>query len=133
MKFVVTTLWLISLAAFGFEPPADGKVIMTGEYVWNRQAGKPGDIRAEFVPIKEGEWQVSFFFKMRGDKHVYTGTAFGSLTDGELRGKVQNERKNRTWRFSGQVSSGHFQGTHAEINRKGRESATGTIRLTTTP
>jgi len=132
MKFVSMTLLLGSFLSFGavYNPAAFNKVTMTGQYEWNQQRGKPGDIRAEFTPIKDGEWDVSFFFKFRGENHTYSGTAFGNLTDGTLKGKVQNERKNRTWRFQGHVSGGNFKGTHVEINRSGKEEATGTIQLT---
>lgn len=113
----------------GLGPVNSAKVTMTGQYEWTQNKGKPGGIRAEFAQVKEGEWDVAFFFRFNGENHVYRGTAMGNLTDGALQGEVQNEKKNRTWRFRGQVRGGHFQGTHVEINRRGREQATGTIEL----
>lgn len=106
------------------------KVTMNGSYEWNRQAGQPGDLRAEFSEVETGVWDVSFYFEFREKKHVYSGRAEGSLENGALKGEVQNENKNRTWRFKGICKKGAFSGTHVEMKRDGSEKQTGTLTLT---
>jgi hypothetical protein len=64
----------------------------------------------------------------RGENHTYSGTAEGSLAEGALSGTVQNEKKERTWTFSGSFEAGAFRGTHAEIV-DGKEQPTGTLTL----
>jgi hypothetical protein len=99
---------------------------LAGEYVWSG-AGKSGDLEAVFTPTGEKAWDVAFHFDFRG-KHVYSGTATGSLMEGELSGKVFNEDKNRTFTFTGRFEEGKFRGTHSEIE-DGAEEATGTLTL----
>ena len=100
---------------------------LTGEFLWSG-GGASGDLEAVFTSTGEQTWDVSFHFEFRGRPHVYTGTAEGSLSQGELRGKVKNENKGRTFLFSGTVKDGKFQGTHAETEG-GREQSTGTLTL----
>ena len=99
---------------------------LTGEYVWN--AGGSGDLRAEFTSTGDGTWDVSFHFKFRGRPHTYTGTATGSLSQGELKGTVKNENRERTFTFTGKMEGGRFRGTHAEITGGSPES-TGTLTM----
>jgi len=122
-------LSLIFAVAAAFAALSATKITMTGSYQWNRQAEQPGGLRAEFSPAGEGVWDVSFFFEFRNEKHVYSGQAHGNLENGELKGEVQNENKNRTWRFQGSCSAGNFSGTHVEIKRGGNKEETGTLRL----
>lgn len=126
-KMLVVGLMLSVSAAFAWVAAA--KVTMTGQYQWNRQADKPGDLRAEFTSIKDGQYQVNFYFEFREKKHVYSGTAEGSIENGALKGEVQNENKKRTWRFKGISKDGKFTGTHVEMKRDGGEKATGTLTL----
>ncbi len=100
---------------------------LTGEFFWSG-GGASGDLEAVFTSTGEQTWDVSFHFQFRGRPHVYTGTAGGSLSQGELQGKVKNENKGRTFLFSGTVKDGKFRGTHAETEG-GREQKTGTLTL----
>ena len=100
---------------------------LTGEFWWTHR-GTTGDLEAIFTPKGEGKWEVAFHFDYRGKSHVYSGTAEGSLTSGELKGTVLNERKDRTFTFSGTVKDGKFTGTHAEAEDDG-ERETGTFSL----
>ena len=100
---------------------------MTGSYEWS-DTGKKGNLEAVFTPAGEEKWDVSFHFVFEGQKHVYSGTAQGNLTTGDLRGRVQNEGGNRTWTFKGAFEDGKFKGTHAEVQKDG-EHATGTLHL----
>ncbi len=100
---------------------------LTGEFFWSGR-GASGELEAVFTPTGEQAWDVSFHFEFRGRSHVYTGTAEGSLSQGELRGKVKNENKRRTFLFSGTVKDGRFRGNHAET-KGGREHSTGTLTL----
>jgi hypothetical protein len=100
---------------------------LTGEFHWSG-GGASGDLEAVFTNTGEQAWDVSFHFEFRGRPHVYTGTAEGSLSQGELRGKVKNEKKRRTFLFSGTVKDGKFRGAHAETEG-GREQSTGTLTL----
>lgn len=105
---------------------ADEKKTLKGSFEWTG-AGKKGDLEAVFTPAGEGKWDVAFHFEFRG-AHVYAGTAEGNLASGDLKGKVQNEEKNRTFTFTGSFTDGEFRGTHAEIGSEG-EQATGTMVL----
>lgn len=105
---------------------ADGKTL-TGEYHWTNRDSR-GPLEAIFTPKEDGIWDVSFHFEFRGEKHVYTGTAEGSLSDGALKGEVLNETKKRTFTFEGAFEGGKFKGTHAEI-REGNQLDTGTLTL----
>ncbi len=100
---------------------------LTGEFVWGRR-GNSGDLEAIFIAAGEGEWTVDFHFFFRDKAHVYSGTAEGSLSEGTLRGTVQNENKQRTFTFEGEFQDGAFKGTHAEVE-DGEEHRTGTLEL----
>ena len=63
---------------------------LNGEFKWS-QRNSSGDLKADFTPTGEDTWDVSFHFKFRGEPHVYSGTAEGSLSEGELSGTVKNE------------------------------------------
>ena len=106
--------------------PPTGEVTLHGKYVWNNDPGQPGDLKAIFSPKKNNdEWEVAFHFNFSGRKHVYSGSAEGSLESGTLKGTVQNERRNRTFFFEGTSDGGNFSGDHSE---KGR-GTTGTLTL----
>lgn len=108
---------------------SEGAAIETlkGEYLWNRQ-DSPGPIKAVFVATGEKEWNVSFYFNFRDEDHIYSGTATGSLSEGELRGEVlsDGERK-QPFVFEGTFENGVFNGTHRTEGEDGEE--TGTISL----
>ena len=120
---VLLALLLVMPIAHG----APGTQTLTGEFFWSG-GGASGDLEAVFTSTGEQAWNVSFHFQFRGRPHVYRGTAEGSLSQGELQGKVKNENKGRTFLFSGTVKDGKFRGTHAETEG-GREQKTGTLTL----
>ena len=104
---------------------AEDSQTLKGSFAWSR--GSEGDLEAVFTPTGTDEWDVSFYFEFRGN-HVYSGTAQGSLTQGELKGTVQNEDKRRTFTFSGRITDDKFKGTHAETTG-GSSKTTGTMTL----
>jgi hypothetical protein len=122
MASAITCFLLLSLTVVS---AADTRTL-TGEYHWN--AGTSGDLEAVFTPTGDGTWDVSFHFRFRGRAHTYTGTAQGSLSQGELKGKVKNENKARTFTFSGKMEDGSFRGSHAETTG-GSPDRTGTMTL----
>ena len=113
--------------SLGLLTSAEEKRTLKGTWEWN-DAGKTGDLEAVFTPTGEGKWDVAFHFEFRGEQHTYAGTAEGTLAGGDLKGRVSNENKKRTWTFTGTFTEGEFHGTHAEIVDKG-EHATGTLTL----
>ena len=117
----------ILLAAPGTGAGAADTQTLHGGFVWD-DGGASGKLESIFTPTGAGEWKVSFRFRFRGEAHVYTGTARGSLSDGALEGKVLNDGKRRTFTFSGSFEDGVFHGTHAEIE-DGRAYATGSLTL----
>ncbi len=122
---LVLTLVLLTSALWA----SDGMAVktMTGEYLWNRQDG-PGPIKAEFVATDDNQWNVSFYFNFRDVDHVYSGTATGSLSHGELRGEVMSDgERPQPFVFEGTVESGTFTGTHRTEGEDGEE--TGTLTL----
>lgn len=135
MKKIVFLLALpLALAFFGFTATAedataeDPEHTLIGTYHWERGETK-GDLKAVFTPKTETTWDVSFYFDFRGDAHVYTGEAEGSLTDGALKGEVLNEAKNRTFTFEGTIEDGKFEGSHAEVGGRRGSRRTGTLTL----
>jgi len=123
--FVITASFLMLVA--GLSASAADSKTLTGEYNWTNRDSR-GALEAVFTSKDEGIWDVSFHFEFRGEKHVYTGTAHGSLTAGTLKGEVLNESKRRTFTFEGAFEDGKFTGTHAEM-RDGKQFDTGTLTL----
>jgi len=131
MKKVLVFLCFTPFLQFGVagETAAENAVTLIGHYVWTRKDGDhPGEIKAVFTPVKDGEWAVAFYFDFRGKAHIYEGTAEGKLDNGELKGTVKNDNKNRTFRFKGSTADGTFTGTHLEEGGRG-ERDTGRITL----
>lgn len=125
LSFAVLAAALLLTAA---PAPAEDSTTMEGSFVWS-QRDHSDKLKAVFEPTGEGTWDVSFYFTFRGEPHTYTGTAEGSLTEGALKGTVQNEDKKRTWNFEGEFQDGEFNGTHEEIGRNGESYDTGTLTL----
>lgn len=130
----VTVASLLLLAA-GSSVQAEDAKTLTGEYYWKQadenfpdQNLSRGALKATFEAQGEGTWAVSFRFEFRGEKHVYTGTAEGSLTDGALSGKVVTENQRSTFTFEGAFEDGKFTGTHASL-RDGTVKDLGTLTL----
>ncbi|MEL7061528.1 MAG: hypothetical protein AAGN46_16000 [Acidobacteriota bacterium] len=129
VRFVAVAGVALAMIVLGVLPSgAEDSTTLTGEYHWN-QIRESGDLRAVFTPTGEATWDVAFHFRFNGQPHVYEGTANGSLTDGELAGKVFNENKRRTFTFEGKTRNGTFRGEHQEISRRGRVIDTGTLEL----
>ncbi len=126
-RLVTTFIVAMSVAVLtGLAGAAEEKTLK-GSFLWT-DSGKAGDLEAIFTPTGEGTWDVAFHFKWSGEQHVYSGKAEGSLSAGALKGKVQNEGKNRTFTFAGSFNEGQFKGTHAELNGD-KEHETGTLKL----
>ncbi|HZI94057.1 MAG TPA: hypothetical protein VFE84_07415 [Patescibacteria group bacterium] len=111
----------------GVAAGAEGKRTLKGTYEWT-DAEKSGDLDAVFTPAGEGKWDVAFHFVFQGEPHTYLGTAEGSLKEGTLKGRVLNDRQNRTFVFTGSFTEGEFHGTHSQIGDDG-EHPTGTMTL----
>ena len=122
MGAVAVLLMSLSLVTGADEPRT-----LKGSFEWT-DAGKTGDLSAVFTPTGEGKWDVAFHFEFRGKAHIYAGTAEGTLAGGDLKGRVLNDEKNRTFSFTGAFTDGEFRGTHAEVGDDG-EHATGTLTL----
>lgn len=120
--FLVPTAYIVAA-----EAAADDATVLEGEYLWTRR-DISGPVEAHFTPTGENTFDVSFQFQFRGETHIYSGTAEGSLTDGPLSGTVKNESNVRTFTFKGKASQGVFKGEHAEIRDSGVID-TGTIEL----
>ena len=106
---------------------ADGHGSRTLEGEYSSGFGN-GTVRATFTPDGGRSWKVRFDFVFNGQPYTYRGTAEGSLEDGTVAGRVQNERRHRTFTFRGEFEDGVLRGTHAEIVR-GRERPTGKLVL----
>jgi hypothetical protein len=117
----------MSLALLAGSARGEDTRTVKGEYVWTK-GGESGELEAVFTPAGEDAWDVAFHFTFKGDAHVYSGTAQGALSTGDLSGKVRNENKRRTFTFAGQVEKGVFTGTHAEIKDDGQTDM-GTLTL----
>ncbi len=126
VRTILTTAALLIAAAVQLGA-SDGRRTLNGNFMSGYQ-DRVKPLRAVFTPAGGGGWQVAFFFEFNGRDHEFRGTAEGSLGEGELSGRVQNEDRQRTFTFKGSFESGLFKGTHAEIGRRG-EQQTGTLTL----
>ena len=106
---------------------AEDGLSLRGEYTSNHHRGKKR-LEATFTPSGDGHWDVVFRFDWDG-RRTYVGTAEGSLSSGRLEGTATHESRRRTFSFRGEFEEGLFEGTHYEINRRGRESRIGTLVL----
>jgi hypothetical protein len=113
--------------SLGLAVGGDEERTLTGSYRW-ADGGRSGDLKAVFTPTGDSKWDVAFHFDFNGERHVYSGTAEGTLSGGVLEGRVLNERRNRSFTFKGTFSEGEFHGTHAETTGGG-EQATGSLTL----
>ena len=127
MRILIAAALTIGLAAAAVAEEAPAGTTLSGQYEWSGP-GMTGGIAATFTPSGEGTWTVEFNFVFGGHDRVYSGTAEGSLDNGKLSGTVQNEEKKRTFTFTGTVSEGTFNGTHAETTG-GVARDTGTMTL----
>ncbi len=116
---------ILSTVQSGAAGPEDTRTL-SGNWVWSHR-NNTGSLEAIFTATGDGTWDVVFHFTFRGKPRVFSGTAEGSLS-GEFRGTIQNEAKDRTFKFRGSFEEGKFQGTHAEIE-DGEEHETGTLTL----
>lgn len=123
MKKAMLLLLVLSLLTPAFAGGTEDTRTLTGRYNWNR--GGSGDLEAIFTATGQNTWDVDFHFRLRGQAHVYSGSAQGSLAEGDLQGKVKNENRQRTLTFEGSFENGTFRGRHAEI-RGGGERRTAT-------
>jgi hypothetical protein len=120
---------------FGAAALAGDGVEANGKYIWVDKGKKrdEGLLKAVFTPDGDNKWKVTFYFAWKKKKHVYKGTATGSLKNGAIAGEVKSDdKKPRTFAFSGNAANGEMTGKHWEIRvRKGkrRETPTGTFTL----
>ena len=135
MKQLARFVLVVALFALAFGPSfAEEKetdVTLNGQFVWARDDGdRTGDLKAVFTPTGENEWSVSFYFDWEDGPHVWSGTAKGSLTEGALKGEVNNDSEERpqTFRFSGSFTDGLFEGKHAGV-RDDKENELGSLTL----
>jgi hypothetical protein len=122
------TLFVVALASLSTAPGGcaeSGTETLTGEY---KSGFGDGDVTADFTATGSDTWDVAFHFRFDGQRHVYRGTAQGSLTAGRLAGEVATENGGRRFSFDGAFSQGWFRGTHYEVKR-GRSERTGTLTL----
>ena len=129
MRMMLRWMAVVAVLAvsLGLATSADGKRTLKGTFNWTDMK-KSGDLEAVFTPTGEGKWDVAFHFEFRGEPHTYAGTAEGSLSDGDLKGRVLNDKGNRTFIFKGTFDDGVFHGTHAEVGDDG-EHDTGSLTL----
>ena len=113
--------------SLGLVTSADEKRTLKGTFDWT-DSGKKGNLEAVFTPTGQGKWDVAFHFEFQGQPHTYAGTAAGTLTGGDLKGRVLSDRQNRTFSFTGTFTEGVFHGSHAEIEDDGGHP-TGTLTL----
>lgn len=131
MNKTATALLAVSALLLTASPIlADEPQTLTGDFVWERSDKNiTGDLEAVFEPTGDSAWNVSFHFIFDNEKHVYSGTAEGSLTDGTLKGQVMSDGdKPQPFEFEGTFADGSFEGTHAGF-RQGDRSPTGTLTL----
>ena len=101
--------------------------VFEGQYKWVNM-NNPGPLRAEFTATGENRWNVDFYFRFEGRERMYSGTAEGSLSQGELKGKIRNENGRRSFTFEADLDNGRLEGTHRETTRS-RSRRTGTLKL----
>jgi hypothetical protein len=118
---------LLALAAAAPSPAADGDERLHGEFTSDYHDGKKS-LEATFTPTGDQQWDVVFRFDWDG-RRTYSGVAAGSVVEGTLEGRATDEGGRRVFTFRGEFAGGLFEGTHYELNRRGRETRTGTLVL----
>ncbi len=123
-------LLALMLSMQGSAVPSGNEITLTGEFHWTHM-NHTGDLEGVFTNSGDKIWSVEFRFEWDGERHVYAGTAEGSLTDGELRGSVVTDNPDwpRTFLFAGRFEGGRFTGTHTAIQVSGGTHPTGTLAL----
>ena len=122
---------IVFLVAFGGILAAEG-VTLKGSFVWERKDdNRNGDVTAVFTPTGDNQWDVSFHFDWEDGPHIYSGTATGDLSGGDLKGAVEGDSEDRkmSFRFTGSFKDGTFTGTHAFLDKEGELRPTGTLTL----
>ena len=125
-----STMYVVILVALLVVPsPGDGGAsrTFTGEYTSDK-LGDKGSLEAVFEPTGDGSWDVVFLVLLDERLRRFAGTASGSLCDGELTGRVQDEDRLHIFTFRGEFEDSRFHGTHAESSG-GREVPSGTLTL----
>jgi hypothetical protein len=125
-SLLIVVVAILSTVQGGAVHSEDARTL-SGTWVWS-QRNSTGPLEAIFTATGEGKWDVAFHFTFRDRPRMYSGTAEGSLSDGEFGGTVQNETGERTFTFRGSFDGGKFKGTHAEIE-DGDAHETGTLTL----
>ena len=128
IALLVVVLAFVLIVGGSQSVQAEGTQTLKGSFVWNNE-NKTGEIEAVFTETGKGKWDVSFNFTWEDEPHTYSGTAEGSLSEGELKGKVLNDTEEHSFTFSGSVKDGTFDGTHASIRDDGSVRDTGTLKL----
>ena len=118
---------VLGLLFLGCAPaPSENAQVLHGTYHWDN--GEDGPLEATFEPTGPETWDVKFEFRFDGKDKTWKGTAVGSLTDGELEGRVKAGLRRRVFIFEGEFNQGVFEGRHAEVNDRER-IPTGTLTL----
>ena len=127
---ILVTLAILLLTAPDGTVRSGDDVLLSGEFHW-KHMNHTGDLDAVFTKTGDGAWGVEFRFVWEGKRHVFRGTAEGSLTDGELRGNVVTDTTERpqTFFFAGRFERGRFTGTHTALQASGGTHPTGTLTL----
>ncbi len=101
---------------------------MEGTWIWARgKKNENGPIKAVFTETaKKNEYVAKFYFDFRKKPYVYTGTASGDLKNGAFKGAVNdgNQKKLRTFEFSGNNKAGAFSGDHKETTKGSKQTGT---------
>lgn len=104
-------------------------ITMSGDYTWIQEPEQKSPLQAVFTLKGKDQYHVSFYLVLGGENRVYSGEAKGNLINGAVKGQVQNEVKDSTYRFEAASASGVLQGNHVEIIKDGSTIPTGTIVL----
>jgi|GEM_PF-2206577 len=131
--FVLTLCFPLATGmASAEEATAEAAITLEGSFVWARGDGDiPGDLTAIMTPDGEDTWTIAFHFMWEEEPRTYTGTATGSLMDGELKGTALNDNPDRKmqFRFQGAFEDGTFNGTHGFVQEDGSIKDGGTLTL----
>ena len=125
---IITRTLLLAMLLGGIAQASEATLLVGSYVTGDAEYPDTGRIEARFTPKDEGSWSVVFDFDFQESDYTFRGSATGSLVDGTLMGTVKDESGERTFVFTGTVTAGRFEGTHAEIEY-GSETPTGTMTL----
>jgi len=139
MKFKSLVIGMVGVLASGClnavsaaeSSAATPPTTLTGQYIWDKQPAKPGELKAVLTPDGPQQWKAVYTFlnpQSKSQTVTYTGTLKGDLQNGPVTGTAVTDGGRRTFAIHGTANNGVLTFNHSETSN-GNIKPTGTGRL----